>query len=77
MSESGLTVEIVPICTAEDRRKFRPFIRLLTEIVLENRGLSKGEIHEFLGDPTFDIDRSGVPVYAGSAAAGNLQTDGG
>ena len=59
---AGLTVEIVPIETDEDRRLFGMALhaihRMLVEIVMEQRELAKGEINEYMGNSTFDPDRT-------------------
>jgi len=77
---SRLMIEIVPLRTEEDRLLFgmwsRNVCRMLIEIILENRGLSKGEIDELMGFGSIDrdrIDNPGVGDLAGlefSEAAG-------
>jgi len=65
MAVNTLRVEIVPICTEEDRQQFgmwaRNINRMLFEIILENRGLSKGEIDELMGNCSIDRDWIGYP----------------
>jgi hypothetical protein len=68
MSESALVVKIVPIRTKKDRRRVRPLVKLLEEILLELRGYSKEEIDDILGNRSFAHDRAGVPGDPGSAA---------
>jgi hypothetical protein len=70
MANSALTVEIVQIRTEADRLLFRMWRRnikrMLTGIVLEMRGFSKGEIDDWIdfgriGNPgAGDLGRTGV-----------------
>ena len=80
---AGLTVEIVPIETDEDRRLFGMALhaihRMLVEIVMEQRELAKGEINEYMGNSTFDPDRVGdrIPCNPGRPAISEFMNGGG
>jgi hypothetical protein len=81
MAENALTVEIVPIRTAEDKRLFGLALgaiwHVVYETILEMRGYTKGEIDEWMGRNSIDLDRADNPGAGALGGQEFLQAIGG